>query len=855
MNTPAGIFVDNVDVRNSDAGRGTVTSIIGHIASIQLSSGEVLSGVNVTGGAAVGDDVALRYERGQVIALGRIETGGGYASGIVLGGGSGSIGSGLYVPLSRNITTTNGVMGGGTLAADLTLQVDGTVARQGWAVNAGAGLSGGGGISASGITLSVDLAYVFGWSGVHTFGAGQRVSSSQVIELGWGIAGGKQTDAGKIGYQAFSTALDIVGAGAVSGSRMVRLWDDTTIVRSIGSVSFASGFTGSGWRIDNGIAVSGQTTAEFDNLTIRGLMRVYELLIQKIRTGNGSYLFAPGGKVASVSGTGPYTLAFESDHGLAANDLIRAQKFDLTFGGVYQSNLAVSSVASTTVLTATLSSGVAPAAGYEYARIGNASDANRQGGVYITSDDTGAPYLDVFDGINSFAAWGSTTPKARLGRLAGVTDALWGVLSGYGLYTQSGYFTGGIRAMSGRIDGVLDIGASGGIYQGSGSFASPSTGLKIFNSSGVGIIAGYNAGAVQWQAGTDGKLYAGAGNVLLDAGGISIAAQWSGYTPDRAYKFTSPNSSASGVYSYYSAYSSYVALRNLTISGVSNYVAAEAIAAGTADAQTTIGAYNSVGASTVSVTSLAGIAIYTSSGDISYYPSTGRNYFKDSELSTGNGLRVGAAWSMYGIYAESGYCVVGGISGVNLQNGVVQITSGVGILRASIDATYNALAVNGGVHLTGSNTTYQFDARDNSGQTWQLYSESNNARLWVTGVGDVIRFDNGGNASKLSAGTAWTSFSDERVKNVKGAYTKGLSEILRIQPIVYDYNSKAGTISNGKNNAGIIAQEIREIFPDAVSVDHDTGMLMFDSTEITWALVNAVKEVAARVKKLEHHYH
>lgn len=276
-----------------------------------------------------------------------------------------------------------------------------------------------------------------------------------------------------------------------------------------GSTTFVSGFAGAGWRIDQGVSYASQSAAEFDNLTVRGLMRVYELLIQKIRTGNGSYLFAPGGKVASVSGTGPYTLTFESDHGLAANDLIRAQKFDLAFGDVYQSNMTVTSVSSITVLIASLSSGVAPQAGYEYARVGNTSDTNRQGGVYITSDDTGAPYLDVFDGINSFAAWGSTTPKARLGRLAGITDALWGALSGYGLYTQSGYFTGGIRAMSGRIDGVLDIGTAGGIYQGSGTFASPSTGLKIWNSSGVGAIAGYNAGTWQWQGSTDGKFYIG----------------------------------------------------------------------------------------------------------------------------------------------------------------------------------------------------------------------------------------------------------------------------------------------------------------------------------------------------------
>ena len=58
----------------------------------------------------------------------------------------------------------------------------------------------------------------------------------------------------------------------------------------------------------------------------------------------------------------------------------------------------------------------------------------------------------------------------------------------------------------------LTIGTSGGIYQGSGTFASPTTGLKIWNDSGVGRIGGYNSGALQWYASTDGYLYGGDGS-------------------------------------------------------------------------------------------------------------------------------------------------------------------------------------------------------------------------------------------------------------------------------------------------------------------------------------------------------
>jgi hypothetical protein len=70
----------------------------------------------------------------------------------------------------------------------------------------------------------------------------------------------------------------------------------------------------------------------------------------------------------------------------------------------------------------------------------------------------------------------------------------------------------------------MSLGTSGGIYQGTGTFASPTTGLKIWNDTGLGRIAGYNASVLQWYADTDGKFYAGGGAVLLDSSGIKISS-------------------------------------------------------------------------------------------------------------------------------------------------------------------------------------------------------------------------------------------------------------------------------------------------------------------------------------------
>jgi hypothetical protein len=81
---------------------------------------------------------------------------------------------------------------------------------------------------------------------------------------------------------------------------------------------------------------------------------------------------------------------------------------------------------------------------------------------------------------------------------------------------------GSVTAEKINLNGFLSIGSAGGIYQGTGTAASPTTGLKMWNDSGIGRIGGYNASALQWYAGTDGKMYAGAGNVWLDSSGVNF---------------------------------------------------------------------------------------------------------------------------------------------------------------------------------------------------------------------------------------------------------------------------------------------------------------------------------------------
>ena len=120
-----------------------------------------------------------------------------------------------------------------------------------------------------------------------------------------------------------------------------------------------------------------------------------------------------------------------------------------------------------------------------------------------------------------------------------------------------------------------------------------------------------------------------------------------------------------------------------------------------------------------------------------------------------------------------------------------------------------------------------------------------NARLTVNGT-----------ASKPGGGT-WATFSDRRVKENIKPYALGLDAILQVNPVYFNYNNFANYQHNGKTYVGVIAQDIRELYPGSISEsnqqapDGDGNLLMYDNSELIYSLVNAVKELNDKIVKLE----
>ena len=63
--------------------------------------------------------------------------------------------------------------------------------------------------------------------------------------------------------------------------------------------------------------------------------------------------------------------------------------------------------------------------------------------------------------------------------------------------------------------------------------------------------------------------------------------------------------------------------------------------------------------------------------------------------------------------------------------------------------------------------------------------------------------------------------------------------------------SKAAEVKQEGVQLGVIAQEIEKVLPDVVNTFEDSGIKSVNSDHITWYLVNAIKELSAKVKALE----
>ncbi len=103
------------------------------------------------------------------------------------------------------------------------------------------------------------------------------------------------------------------------------------------------------------------------------------------------------------------------------------------------------------------------------------------------------------------------------------------------------------------------------------------------------------------------------------------------------------------------------------------------------------------------------------------------------------------------------------------------------------------------------------------------------------------------NSAAKPTSNVWTVTSDRRLKKDIAPYTNGLEDLLRIEPVWFTYNGKAGMPE--ETGVGVIAQDLQKVAPYMVNTwkyeekdGSTTEYLGVDNGAMTYMLINAVKE-------------
>lgn len=224
----------------------------------------------------------------------------------------------------------------------------------------------------------------------------------------------------------------------------------TLVVKTLlRSPKFVDGLFGEGWRLWMEDALSHLT---IDKLTVRQVMVVLELLIEKVRSVGGMLcVSAANGKIkTAVLEDGYWKITFEQDNTFAAHDLMRCQTF--SGGNLKGYWVEVAGVEGDSILVNEDEFGTfLPEAGDECVLMGNTENPLRQNLILISATEDGQPRVDVMDGVKAKNFSGCL--RARLGNLDGISDDWFPADNqphGNGLYSDNAYLRGTFLLVTGE---------------------------------------------------------------------------------------------------------------------------------------------------------------------------------------------------------------------------------------------------------------------------------------------------------------------------------------------------------------------------------------------------------------------
>ena len=214
------------------------------------------------------------------------------------------------------------------------------------------------------------------------------------------------------------------------------------------------------------------------------------------------------------------------------------------------------------------------------------------------------------------------------------------------------------------------------------------------------------------------------------------------------------------------------------------------------------------------------------------------------------------------ISAPSGISNSGGIS---LYGNNSNTFGGSNVVRSKIESLTDGTAFGANMIFSTNDTSnvYQERMRITSGGNINIGGNINLSGILYTDDDELTLMsggDSGGtsiiindyennatlNGDFLASGEI-TAYSDKRLKEVVNKTPDVLNDLMKVNIVDYKRTDK----DDDKVRTGVIAQELREVFPQYVKGDEDKEMLSVNYAEMVSVCIKAIQELEEKVKKLE----
>ncbi len=199
------------------------------------------------------------------------------------------------------------------------------------------------------------------------------------------------------------------------------------------------------------------------------------------------------------------------------------------------------------------------------------------------------------------------------------------------------------------------------------------------------------------------------------------------------------------------------------------------------------------------------------------------------------------------------------ISGTLAQAGVLTANAGVVVDNITIDGTEIDLSSGDLTLDVAGDIILDADGGDvfvkDGGTTFGSLTNTSGNLIIKSGTTTAATFSGAnvtfagtlGSGAITSSGNI-TAFSDRRLKSDIQTLENGLKKVEQLRGVTYTRDDNI----DGGQQLGVIAQEVEEVFPQIVlTADDERGTKSVDYGRLTGVLIEAVKELSAKVKELE----